>query len=439
MHRDIIEKLLAWKDSPDRKPLLLKGARQVGKTWVMKEFGRTAYKNMVYVDFYNNEVVRRFFEGDLRPSRILRDIGFWAGTEIRPRDTLVIFDEVQECNRALNSLKYFYEDANEYHIMAAGSFLGIALHKDESFPVGKTDGFTLYPMTFCEFLAAAGEERLVTVLRENNERLLDVYREELIKYLKFYFFVGGMPEAASAFCRGRDFNAVRSVQKRILSDYEDDFSKHAGTVSAEKTLRVWNSIPAQLSRQKKKFVYNEVTSGAKSRNYRSPLFWLSRCGLVYEVNRVSLPHYPLVSYIESDHFKLYMLDVGLLSAMCALDVSAFLEPDTAVFDHFRGALAEQYALQELTALGDVGVFYWAREGSGKAEVDFVLQWRDMVIPLEVKAALNLKAKSLGVFIDHYRPRAAIRASLAALNRNGAVFDIPLYQIAQFKAILEARE
>jgi predicted AAA+ superfamily ATPase len=412
--------------------MLLKGARQVGKTWLMKEFGKTAYLNTVYIDFYNNQQVRRLFDGDLKPLRIIEELGFISGESIHPGQTLIIFDEIQECNRGLNSLKYFYEEAPDFHIIAAGSFLGIALHQEESYPVGKTDSLTLYPMSFMEFLNALNEQQLIAAISKREPRLIALVRDELIKSLKYYFYVGGMPEVVHGFTTEKNFKATRAIQKRIISDYEDDFSKHVGTRSAERVIRLWNSIPRQLAKESKKFVYNEVKPGAKSRDYRSSLFWLAKCGLVYEVSRVALPHYPLASYAEPDHFKLFMLDIGLLSAMSGLDVEAFLERDPAVFDHFHGALAEQYVLGELKAHNDMPIYYWAREGSAKAEVDFIIQAGNKIIPLEVKAERNLKAKSLKFFIDTYKPSIAIRSSLADMgqsNYSGAiVYDIPLYMI-----------
>ncbi|MDR3336274.1 MAG: AAA family ATPase [Treponema sp.] len=431
MQRKALEKLGNWKISPDRKPLLLKGVRQVGKTWLMKEFGRTAYRNTVYIDFYNNERARKFFEGDLHTARIIEELSFVTGETIVPTETLIIFDEIQECSRALNALKYFCEDAPEYHIIAAGSFLGIALHENDSFPVGKTDSITLYPMTFSEFLDALEEQRLNGIIEKSDARLLTLAQDGLVKYLKYYFYVGGMPEAVLSFSGEKNFKKVRAVQRRILGDYENDFSKHIGLASGEKVLRLWNSIPGQLAKENKKFVYTNVRPGAKSRDYRTSLFWLSRCGLVYEVNRVSLPNYPLISYQEPEHFKLYMLDVGLLSAMAQLDINVFLESDAAVFNHFQGAFAEQYVLQELKALEDVPVFYWAREGSAKAKLDFVIQRGSAVIPLEVKAARNLKAKSLKVYINAFAPKTAIRTSLADYNRDGVIADVPLYMIGRF--------
>lgn len=439
MRRLAVNSLEKWKNSQGRKPLLLKGARQVGKTWLMKEFGKTSYQNTVYIDFYNNQQARKIFDGDLNPKRIVEELGFISSETIRPDVTLIIFDEIQECNKALNSLKYFYEEAPEYHIIAAGSFLGLAMHENESFPVGKTESLTIYPMTFAEFLEALGEKQLLEAIEKRETRLMDLVKENIIKHLKYYFYVGGMPEVLLSFTNEKNFQKIRSIQKRIVTDYEDDFSKHTGMVFSEKIIRLWNSIPGQLAREKKKFIYSEIKTGAKSRDYRSSLFWLSKCGLVYEVSRVSLPHYPLTSYAEPEHFKLYILDVGLLSAIAGLDINAFLERDAAVFDHFFGALAEQYVLQEIKALEDIPVFYWTREGSSKAEVDFIIQMGNKVIPIEVKAEKNLKAKSLKVFMENHKPPVAVISSLEDLKQNsssnGIIYDIPLYMVGKLMEIV----
>jgi predicted AAA+ superfamily ATPase len=457
MDRKIFESLKKWKKSPDRKPLLLMGARQVGKTWLMKEFGGKEYRNSVYIDFYNNERARKIFDGDLIPQRIINELEFLFGftfypgndkypdgtflpeNSILPGKTLIIFDEVQECNRALNSLKYFYEDANEYHIIAAGSFLGISLHEGESFPVGKTDSLTLYPMTFNEFLLALGQRKLAGAIEKCDERLISLVKDELIKYLKYYYFTGGMPEVVLTFSRERNYRKIRELQRRIISGYENDFSKHINKGNAEKVIRLWNSIPGQLAREKKKFIYNDVKTGAKSRDYKSSLFWLSKIGLVYEVCRVKTPNHPLAAYIDQEYFKLFMLDVGLLSAMAGLDINTFLDRDAAVFNHFYGALTEQFVLQELKALGDMPVYYWAREGSGSAEVDFIINSGGLIIPIEVKAEKNLKAKSLKVYIDMYKPPLAIRTSLADNGKSKiagcSVYDTPLYMISQFKQLI----
>jgi predicted AAA+ superfamily ATPase len=440
MRRRALNSLKSWKNAPNKKPLLLKGARQVGKTWLMKEFGKISYQNTVYIDFYNNQQARMIFDGDLEPKRIINELGFISSEVILPGQTLIIFDEIQECNRALNSLKYFCEDAPEYHIVAAGSFLGIAIHENESFPVGKTDGITIYPMTFSEFLEALDKKQLLEAIDKRDPRLLGLVKDELIKHLKYYMYTGGMPEVVFSFSKEKNYKNIRNIQNRIVSDYEDDFSKHTGMVSSEKVIRLWNSIPRQLARENKKFIYNDVKTGAKSRDYRSSLFWLARCGLVYEINRISLPHYPLACYAEPEHFKLYTLDVGLLSAIAGLDINAFLDRDAAVFDHFFGALAEQYVLQELKALEDIPIYYWAREGSAKAEVDFVIQMGDKVIPLEVKAEKNLKAKSLKVYSEFYNPHFAILSSLEDFKQRGfsggVILDIPLYMISKIKEILE---
>jgi len=439
MQRKAINSLINWRNSPDRKPMLLKGARQVGKTWLMKDFGKTSFENTVYIDFYNNQQACNIFEGDLEPGRIIHELSFISGESINPSRTLLIFDEIQECNRALNSLKYFCEDTPEYHIIAAGSFLGIAIHENESFPVGKTDSLTIFPMTFAEFLEALDEKKLLEAINNYDTRLVELVKNDLIKHLKYYFYSGGMPEVVLSFSKEKNFNKIRSIQKRIISNYEDDFSKHTGMVSSEKVIRLWNSIPAQLAREKKKFVYSDVKANAKSRDYRSPLFWLSKCGLVHEISRITLPHYPLASYAEPEHFKLYTLDVGLLSAAAGLDIDAFLDRDTVIFDHFFGALTEQYVLQEIKALENIPIFYWAREGSAKAEIDFIIQMKNNVIPLEVKAERNLKAKSLKVYTDLYKPSISVCSSLEDFNQrntsSGIFYDIPLYMISKLTDIV----
>jgi predicted AAA+ superfamily ATPase len=439
MYRKITDSLKNWKDSPNRKALLLMGARQVGKTWLMKEFGMAEFSNTIYIDFYNNERARNTFEGDLKPMRIIGELTFLSGETIYPGRTLIIFDEIQECNRALNSLKYFYEEAPEYHIIAAGSFLGISLHENESFPVGKTESLTLYPMTFVEFLMALGMDQLVDAIEGGNPRHINLVKDELIKHLKYYYVVGGMPEVVLAFSKEKNYQTVRELQKRIINGYENDFSKHIGMGSTEKVLRLWRSIPGQLAREKKKFVFNEVKPGAKSRDYRSSLFWLSCCGLVYEIYRVKTPNYPLKIYTDFDFFKLYMLDVGLLSSMSGLDIEAFLDRNSAIFNHFYGALTEQYVLQELKAIGETPILYWAREGSASAEVDFIIQNINNVIAIEVKAEKNLKAKSLKIYVDMYKPKIAIRTSLADLGKGKiaecAAYDIPLYVISEYKRII----
>lgn len=437
MRRNALEKLSAWKERSGRKPLIIQGARQVGKTWLMKEFGRTAYANTVYLNFDGHPGLGAFFESDLDPRRIIAGLEIEFHQKIVPETTLVIFDEIQECNRALVSLKYFCENTPEYHLMAAGSFLGVAAHEGNSFPVGKVNMMTLYPLNFAEFLEAAGEEELVRAMLLLDRPLLKVFRDKLTRFLKYYFYVGGMPEAVQAFSRNGDLETVREIQRAIVHSYGADFSKHIHGPDIPKVGLLWDSIPAQLAREKKKFVYSDIKSGARAREYENALGWLVKSGLVYQVNRVSLPNLPLISYQERENFKLFMLDLGLLSAKSGLDIKTILEGDTAVFNHFKGALTEQYVLQELKSFDDdLPVFYWANR-KNTSEIDFVIQKWDEVIPLEVKASVNLKAKSLRAYMDAFKPRTALRTSLAELSRNGRLLEIPLYLIGRYQELCGA--
>jgi predicted AAA+ superfamily ATPase len=404
----------------------------------MREFGRLEYKNTVYINFDENRDIHTLFARNLDTGRIIESLRIEYHTEIEPGDTLIIFDEVQECNRALISLKYFCENALQYHIIAAGSFLGVAMHEGNSFPVGKVDMMTLYPLTFFEFLDAAGEERFTRPLFELDYSLIDGMRGKYIEFLKYYFYVGGMPEAVLAFSRDRNIENVRRIQGDIVRSYQGDFSKHIASADIPKAGLIWNSVPAQLGRENRKFLYADIKHGARAREYENALHWLINSGLIYQVHRVSLPHLPLISYAEYEHFKIYMLDIGLLAAMTSLDIKTLIDPGTALFDHFKGALAEQYVLQELKALDkSLPIFYWANS-KGLSEVDFIIQKWNEIIPLEVKSGINLKAKSLKVFIDLFNPKIALRSSLAGFSRNGNLFEIPLYLIGMFGEILKSR-
>jgi predicted AAA+ superfamily ATPase len=434
MQRNLFERLALWKEKPGRKPLIIQGARQVGKTWLMREFGRSSYTDTVYVNFDHNPKIRDIFAPDLDTRRILASLEAEFRQKIVPDKTLIIFDEIQECNRALVSLKYFCEDSPEYHVMAAGSFLGVAQHEGNSFPVGKVDVMTLYPLSFAEFLNAAGETGFVEMTAALNWPMIRGLRERLAELLKYYFYVGGMPEVVQTFVRERNFDEVREMQRTIIRNYSADFSKHIAASDIPKVGLLWDSIPAQLGKEKRKFIYSDMKSGARAREYENALSWLVKSGLVYQVNRVSLPNLPLISYREREHFKLYMLDIGLLSAQSGLGIKTLLEPNTAIFNHFKGALAEQYVLQELKVLDDQApVFYWAND-KGTAEVDFVLQKWDEVIPLEVKSSVNLKSKSLKAYLDRFVPKTAIRASLADFSRRENFFEIPLYMIGLYQEI-----
>jgi predicted AAA+ superfamily ATPase len=439
MQRKAMQQLIRWKNSLHRQPLLLEGARQTGKTWLMKEFGRTCYQNTVYLNFDENKKAGMIFQDNIDPGHIIPELELMAGFKIIPQETLIIFDEVQECNRALVSLKYFCEDAPEYHLIAAGSLLGVAIHKGDSFPVGKVNILHIYPLNLAEFLDALGEARYQMALEHGDYSAFRILESDLIRRLRDYYFTGGMPLAVRAFAERRDFDEVRSIQRDILVSFERDFSKHINVPSIPKVGLLWDSIPQQLAREKKQFVYKHIKEGSRAAQYEDALYWLERVGLVYRVNRVTVPSLPLSGFGDTA-FKLYMLDVGLLSAKTGLTLHNLTESRPGIFNHFHGALTEQYVMQELKAM-DAGpntgpeIFYWANERKkGLAEVDFLLQYQGSIIPLEAKAAVNLKAKSLKAYMDYYKPETAIRTSLSGYGRNKNLVDIPLYLIGQFPKI-----
>jgi predicted AAA+ superfamily ATPase len=435
INRNITKSLLEWKNKPHRKPLIIQGARQVGKTWLMRELGASFYQNTVYLNFDDMRELHELFAPNLDTARIIASLGHITNTKIEPENTLIIFDEIQECNRALASLKYFCENAPEYHIIAAGSFLGVALHEGNTFPVGKVEIKTLYPLTFFEFLEAAGEGGLVQAAALHDFAQIEGLKSRYIALLKHYFFTGGMPEAVAAFAGNRNLEQIREIQRTIVKSYSADFSKHINLSDIPKVNLIWNSLPAQIAKEKKKFVYNDIKPGARAREYENALTWLVNSGLAYQINRVSLPGLPLISYQEREHFKLYMLDVGLLASKTELDIGTLLTPDTSLFNHFKGALIEQYVLQELKALdGDLPVFYWTN-AKNNYEIDFVIQKWDSVVPLEVKAETNLKSKSLKTYIAINKPQKAIRASLVNYNRHGVMHEVPLYLMGELFNII----
>lgn len=435
MKRKVMNDLVAWKNNLNKMPLIIEGARQVGKTWLMKEFGATYYTNTVYFNFDNDRKLHRIFEQDLDTTRLISELELVSGCKIVPHDTLIIFDEIQECNRALVSLKYFCENASEYNIVSAGSLLGVAIHGNNSFPVGKVNTIQLYPMTFAEFLDAVDETRYRTIVENHSYNSAYAVADDLINHLKHYYFVGGMPKAVNTFVERKDLTEVRDIQKAILADYERDFSKHIDAPSIPKVGTIWNSIPSQLAKEKKQFVYKEMKQGARASQFESAFYWLSKVGLIHLVNRVETPNLPLASY-KKDAFKAYMLDVGLLSAQSGLTIQNLINPDAEVFSHFRGALTEQYVLQELKAVTGENLFYWMNDRKkGVAEVDFLLQCDGNIIPIEAKASVNLKAKSLKTYMNYYEPKAAIRTSLARLSKNENLFDIPLYLLGEFRNII----
>ena len=428
MYRFTIEKLYKWKESKHRKPLIIEGARQVGKTWLMKEFGKTAYKDCVYINFDSNSVMAELFASDLNVSRIITGIELYAGKKIDPEETLLIFDEVQEVPKALSSLKYFYEDAPQYQIICAGSLLGIALHGGTSFPVGKVDFMSLYPLSFKEFAYATLGERYAQLLDAKDFELITPFKQVYINALKQYYFVGGMPEAVQSFVDDKDFNEVRSIQKRILTAYEQDFSKHAPADIVPKIRMVWNSIPSQLAKENKKFVYGLVREGARAKDYEAAIMWLCDCGLIYKVGRVNSGAIPLKAYEDLKAFKLFVLDVGLLGCMTGINQSVLLNGNE-LFVEFKGALTEQYVCQQFKTLPDIGIYYYNNDRN-TCEVDFVIDVGDKAIPVEVKAEENLKAKSLKSYRDRFSPEISVRTSMADYRQDDRFINLPLYMIEE---------
>ncbi|MCM1045670.1 MAG: ATP-binding protein [Candidatus Gastranaerophilales bacterium] len=424
MYRIAIEKLYRWKDSKRRKPLIIEGARQVGKTWLMKEFGKRAYADTVYINFDSNSRMAKLYASDLDTERLIMGLELYAGRKIDPDNTLLIFDEVQEVPRALTSLKYFYENAHQYHIVCAGSLLGIALHKGTSFPVGKVDFLKLYPLSFEEFLIAAGQERFVGLLDKRDFDMVTSFKQTYIDALKRYYFVGGMPEAVQSFIEDKDFNQVRDIQKRILAAYEQDFSKHAPNEIVPKIRMIWNSIPSQLAKENKKFIYGLVREGGRAKEYETAIMWLTDCGLVHKVSRVNAAGIPLKAYEDLKAFKLFVLDVGLLGCMTGLRQSTLLDGND-LFVEFKGALTEQYVCQQLKTIGDLGIYYYTND-RGSCEVDFVVDTGERIIPVEVKAEANLKAKSLKTYREKYSPEISVRTSMADYKREEGLVNIPLY-------------
>lgn len=429
MERYVMNKLVEWKNKSVRKPLILKGARQVGKTWLMKEFGKRHFKYTAYVNFDNNDKMLEVFEMDYNIDRILMAINIETGVKILPQETLIVFDEIQENPRALAALKYFYENAPEYAVVAAGSLLGVAIHKGVSFPVGKVDTIEVHPMSFREFLLAVGEDGLVDLLDKQETSLMTSFRDKYADWLKKYYYIGGMPEVVSYFVQTKDFSEVRYLQKRILEMYESDFSKHTTENELPRIRMVWNSIPMQLAKENKKFFFGKIKEGARAKDFEVAIEWLQDCGLIKKVYNVSKPAMPLKAYIEFSAFKLYLLDVGLLGALSDLDVKSILEGNS-IFVEFKGALTEQYVLQQLIADTEYTPYYYA-ESKSEGEIDFLIQKGSDIVPIEVKAEENLRAKSLKVYCEKYHPSLAIRTSMSDYREQEWMVNMPLWMVALF--------
>ncbi|MCK4761882.1 MAG: ATP-binding protein [Candidatus Aminicenantes bacterium] len=436
MKRAIYQKLLDWKSSGRRKPLLLKGARQTGKTYILKEFGKNEYENMFYFNFEEEAGLEDFFRRGLDPRRIIQQLSTYRKKKIMPVRDLIIFDEIQFSNNALNSLKYFREEAADYHIAAAGSLLGVKLSGPKSFPVGQVNFLEMYPLTFFEFLDALGESRypeMLTALQEL-EPLPKVFHEELIDLLRKYYFVGGMPEAVQYYAGPGDLMEVRAIQDEILNSYVLDFAKHAPNTDIPKIIHIWDSLPMQLARENKKFIFSAVQKSARARDYESALQWLEDSGLILRAFAVPVGRHPLKGYMNRGSFKVYLLDIGLLGALAGIPVE-IMAPGDGLFSAYRGAFVENFAAQQLVSALRVSLYYWRSEGK-MAELDFLYTAAGTIYPLEVKAGINPRSKSLQSYDRQFQPPLLLRTTLLNLKRDGKTCNIPLYAISCLPLILE---
>lgn len=427
MYRSAIKKLKEWKNKEDRKPMILMGARQVGKTWIMKEFGKNEYAKVAYISFYNNERMNDVFDMDFDINRIIMNLNIESGVSITPNDTLIILDEIQNAPKALESLKYFCEDANKYHVIAAGSLLGVAVHENVSFPVGKVDMLDLYPFSFREFLLAMDEKSLVMALDSKDFSIIDNFSDKFLFWLKNYYYIGGMPAVVDSFRRNKDYVKTRQIQKDILRQYEQDFGKHVDAKNLPRIRMVWQSIPIQLAKENKKFFFGQIKKGARSSDFEIAIQWLMDSGLIYKVNRVNEPHMPLKAYINMSAYKLFILDIGLLGALSDLPAKIILEKDE-IFVEFKGAFTEQYVLQQLICDTQYTPYYYGTDKS-TFEQDFMIQMEDMIVPIEVKAEGNVYSQSLKVYCEKYHPKKAVRFSTLKYMDQGWMVNIPLYAIS----------
>ena len=420
MRRDAMQQLYDWKEKTTRKPLIVRGARQVGKTWLMKEFASSAYRQFAYINFEDNEVMKDVFQKDFDVERILMAIQLVTGIVV-DTETLIIFDEIQEAPRGLTALKYFQEKAPQYHVVAAGSLLGIAMHSNDSFPVGKVDFMDLYPLSFSEFLEAVGQEAFARLLAKKDWGLIAAFRSKLIDLLKQYYYVGGMPEVVNAFINHKDYAEVRQLQQTILDSYDRDFSKHAPIAEVPRIRMIWRSVPAQLAKENKKFIYGVVKEGARAKDFELAIEWLIDAGLIYKVSRVKKAGIPLSAYEDFSAFKLFLLDTGLMGAMSGLPPQALLEGNV-LFSDYKGAITEQYVLQQLKSVKGLSIYYWSSDTS-RGELDFLLQKDVSVIPVEVKAEENLQSKSLRFFVEKNAGLHGVRFSMSEW-----MINYPLYSV-----------
>lgn len=425
MKRNAIKELYEWKENNDRKPLVILGARQVGKTWLMKEFGKEAYKKCAYVNFEDNDDLRGMFEHDFDIQRIIANLQ-WATDVTIDEDTLIILDEIQEAPRGITALKYFQEKAPQYHVIAAGSLLGIAMHKNDSFPVGKVDFMHLYPLSFYEFLNAIGEKKMVDLLQAKDWTMLTMVRAKFEERLRQYYFVGGMPAAVLAFVNDGDLNKVRTIQKSIIEAYERDFSKHAPAIEVPRIRMVWHSIPSQLSKENRKFIYGMIKEGARAKDFELAIEWLKDAGLIYKVNRCKKAQLPLAAYEDFSAFKMFLSDIGLMGAMSNIPVQSLLNGNM-LFSDFKGALTEQFVLQQMKTNQTLSIYYWSADNS-RGEIDFLVQQEEKVIPIEVKAEENLQAKSLRMFVERNPGLKGCRFSMSPYREQDWLVNYPLYSV-----------
>lgn len=426
MIRFAMEKLHEWKEKSNRKPLIIMGARQVGKTWLMKEFGRTCYEKVAYISFYNNKRMDDVFQMDFDMQRIIMSLNIESGVAITPGDTLIILDEIQDTPKVLESLKYFCEEASEYHVIAAGSLLGVAIHEGVSYPVGKVDILDLYPLNFREFLCAMGEKPLSDALVTKDYTLIDNFADKYLFWLKNYYYTGGMPAVVEAFSIRKDYAEVRQIQSDIVRQYEGDFGKHVDAKTLPRIRMVWDSIPVQLAKENKKFFFGQIKKGARSSEYEIAIQWLIDCGLVYKVSRVNEPKMPLRAYKSMNAYKLFVLDIGLLGALSELAAESIIEGNE-IFVEFKGALTEQYVLQQLIADTPYTPYYYGTENAN-FEQDFMIQKEKNIVPIEVKAETNLRSQSLKAYCDKFHPEEAVRFSTKKYIDQGWMKNIPLYAV-----------
>lgn len=433
-----MSKLLAWKNSPYRKPLILKGVRQVGKTWVLKEFGKLYYKNIAYFNFDENKEYKQFFETTKSVERILQNLMLASGQKIEAENTLIIFDEVQDCPEVINSMKYFCENAPQYHVACAGSLLGITLAKPSSFPVGKVNFMQINPMNFTEFLLANGDENLAKYIEQIDkiEPIPDAFFNPLYEKLKMYYVTGGMPESVLMWAKARDVNAMQETLFEIITAYERDFAKHPNVSEFPKISMIWNSIPSQLARENKKFLYKVVKNGARAREYEDALQWLVSAQLVYKIYRNTAPNLPIAAYDDVSAFKIYLADVGLLRRLAQLAPTAFSEGNR-LFTEFKGALTENYVLQALLTQFEVMPRYWSQTNP-PYEVDFLIQRENDIFPIEVKSEANINSRSLKKFKELFpnQTKLRIRFSLNNLKLDDDMLNIPLFMADYTDKLIE---